>query len=104
MSASAPRSPCASSAPAERTRALALSRGLRAAGTLLAQGERGAEALTGAVRRELAGAELREDYVSLVDAESLAALPRVAEGQRARLLVAAFAGTTRLIDNGPLQG
>lgn len=91
------------SAP-ERTRALALSRGLRAAAALLTGGERSAEALTGAVRRELAGAELREDYVSLVDAESLAALTRVAPGQRARLLVAAFVGTTRLIDNGPLQG
>jgi pantoate--beta-alanine ligase len=90
--------------PPERARALALSRGLRAAAALLAQGERSADALTGAVRHELAGAELREDYVSLVDAESLQALPHVAAGQRARLLVAAFAGTTRLIDNGPLQG
>src|SRR5215218_9412399 len=58
-------------ARAERARALALSRGLRAAQGLLAGGERSAQVLTGAVRRELAGAELREDYVELVDAELL---------------------------------
>lgn len=90
--------------PAERARALALSRGLRAAEGLLAAGERSEAALTGAVRRELSQAELREDYVSLVDAENLRGLQAVAPGQRARLLVAAFAGTTRLIDNWPLQG
>jgi len=39
-----------------------------------------------------------------VDAELLRPLASVAPGQRARLLVAAFAGTTRLIDNWPLQG
>ncbi len=90
--------------PAERARALALSRGLRAAEALLAGGQRTAQALTGAVRRELAGADLREDYVALADAETLRPLDTVAPGQRARLLVAAFAGTTRLIDNWPLQG
>jgi pantoate--beta-alanine ligase len=89
---------------AERARALSLSRGLRAAEALLASGQRDVAALTGAVRRELAQADLREDYVALVDAESLRALQTVAPGQRARLLVAAFAGTTRLIDNWPLQG
>jgi pantoate--beta-alanine ligase len=89
---------------AERARALSLSRGLRAAEALLASGQRDAAALTGAVRRELAQADLREDYVALVDAEQLRALEAVAPGQRARLLVAAFAGTTRLIDNWPLQG
>ena len=90
--------------PAERARALALSRGLRAAEGLLASGQRTAEALTGAVRRELAQADLREDYVALADARSLRPLDAVAPGQQARLLVAAFAGTTRLIDNWPLEG
>jgi pantoate--beta-alanine ligase len=88
----------------ERQRALSLSRGLRAAQGLLREGKRDAGALVGAVRRELEAAGLREDYVELVDAERLTPLASVAPGQAARLLVAAFSGTTRLIDNMPLGG
>jgi pantoate--beta-alanine ligase len=90
--------------PEERQRALSLSRGLRAAQALLKEGTREAGALVGAVRRELEAAGLREDYVELVDAERLRPLASVAPGQAARLLVAAFSGTTRLIDNVPLDG
>lgn len=90
--------------PEERQRALSLSRGLKAAQALLREGTREAGALVGAVRRELAAAGLREDYVELVDAERLTSLASVAPGQSARLLVAAFSGTTRLIDNMPLAG
>jgi pantoate--beta-alanine ligase len=88
----------------ERQRALSLSRGLKAAQALLREGTREAGALVGAVRRELEAAGLREDYVELVDAERLTPLASVAPGQPARLLVAAFSGTTRLIDNMPLGG
>src|SRR5215217_321498 len=88
----------------ERQRALSLSRGLRAAATLLQGGTRDAQALTGAVRHELTSAGLREDYVELVDAERLTPLTSVAPGQAARLLVAAFSGNTRLIDNMALGG
>ena len=88
--------------PEERRRALSLSRGLKAAQALLREGTREAGALVGAVRRELEVAGLREDYVELVDAERLKPLASVAPGQSARLLVAAFSGTTRLIDNMPL--
>jgi pantoate--beta-alanine ligase len=90
--------------PEERQRALSLSRGLRAAQALLREGTREAGALVGAVRRELEAAGLREDYVELVDAERLKPLAQVAPGQSARLLVAAFSGATRLIDNMPLGG
>lgn len=90
--------------PEERRRALSLSRGLRAAQALLREGTREAGALVGAVRRELEAAGLREDYVELVDAERLKPLASVAPGQSARMLVAAFSGTTRLIDNMPLDG
>ena len=79
-------------------RALALSRGLGAARARWAAGERGGDALREAVRAELRAAELREDYVELVDPATLEPLPR-AEQADARLLVAAFVGTTRLIDN-----
>ncbi|HYO59936.1 pantoate--beta-alanine ligase [Archangium sp.] len=90
--------------PEERQRALALSRGLAAAQALYRRGTRETPALVGAVRRELEAAGLREDYVDLVDASSLTPLPVVAPGQPARLLVAAFVGSTRLIDNQPIGG
>ena len=86
----------------ERQRALSLSRGLAAAQALCRAGTRDAPPLVAAVRRELEAAGLREDYVELVDASSLTPLPAVTPGQPARLLVAAFAGTTRLIDNQPI--
>ena len=84
--------------PAERTRALALSRGLEAARARWAAGERGADALREAVRAQLRAAEVLEDYVELVDPATLEPLPR-AEQADARLLVAGFVGRTRLIDN-----
>ncbi|MHA7633035.1 pantoate--beta-alanine ligase [Corallococcus sp. M7] len=88
----------------ERQRALALSRGMRAAQALLASGTRDARALVEAARRELQAADLREDYVEVRDAGTLSPLDTVAPGQTARMLVAAFSGTTRLIDNMPLAG
>ena len=90
--------------PEDRQRALALSRGLAAAQSLCRSGTRETAALVGAVRRELEAAGLREDYVELVDATSLTPLPAVTPGQPARLLVAAFVGSTRLIDNQPIGG
>jgi len=90
--------------PEDRQRALALSRGLAAAQALCRSGTRDTSALVGAVRRELEAAGLREDYVELVDATSLTPLPAVTPGQTARLLVAAFVGSTRLIDNQPIGG
>ncbi|MBJ6764796.1 pantoate--beta-alanine ligase [Myxococcaceae bacterium JPH2] len=88
----------------QRQRALALSRGLRAAQALYASGTHEVPALVEAVRRELRAADLREDYVEVMDAERLVPLSTVAPGQAARVLVAAFSGATRLIDNMPLGG
>ncbi len=90
--------------PEERKRALAISRGLGAAQALYRAGTSEASALTEAVRRELRAADLREDYVELVDAERLTPLSTLSPGQPARLLVAAFCGATRLIDNQPIGG
>jgi pantoate--beta-alanine ligase len=84
--------------PAERTRALALGRGLGAARARWAAGERQGDVLREAVRVELRAAEVREDYVELVTPDTLEPLAR-AERADARLLVAGFVGTTRLIDN-----
>ncbi|NBD09048.1 pantoate--beta-alanine ligase [Corallococcus silvisoli] len=88
----------------ERQRALALSKGIRAAQALLAAGTRDTGALVEAARRELKAADLREDYVEVRDAGTLSPLGTVAPGQTARMLVAAFSGATRLIDNMPLAG
>ena len=81
----------------ERARAVGLSRGLRAAHEAFICGERDPEVLLGPVREEVSRAADRVDYVSVVDADSLAPLSRV--GSRALLAVACHLGTTRLIAN-----
>lgn len=88
----------------ERQRALGLSRGLGAARAAFAGGERSGARLVEAVRAELSRHGLREDYAAVMDAERLTPLAEVEDGRRARLLVAAFCGTTRLIDNAPVAG
>jgi pantoate--beta-alanine ligase len=86
----------------ERAQAPALFRGLKAAQALARSGEREASRLIERVRQELRAVKAREDYVALVDADTLVPLERVRPSDRARLLVAAFFGTTRLIDNAEL--
>ncbi|HXT97064.1 MAG TPA: pantoate--beta-alanine ligase [Polyangia bacterium] len=81
--------------PAERARALSLSRALFAARDRAAAGERDAKTLVEGARGMLDVDRL--DYLELVDAATLAPVARV-EGPSA-LLVAAFIGRTRLIDN-----
>jgi pantoate--beta-alanine ligase len=77
----------------QRAGAAALSAALRAGA---AAGPEGPEAVLAAARRVLAGApELAPDYLELTDPELG---PAPAAGP-ARLLVAARAGSTRLIDN-----
>ncbi len=80
----------------DRQRALCLHRALETGRNLMAQGERRAAKVLDAVRQELAEAD-RVDYVELVNAETLTPLEQV-DG-RVLLAVAAFVGTTRLIDN-----
>ena len=83
--------------PDERRRALALSRALNAARARAEAGERDAAALVATARDALAGEVDRVDYVELRDAATLAPVTRLdGEGM---LLVAAFVGATRLIDN-----
>jgi pantoate--beta-alanine ligase len=86
--------------PQERQRALALSRGLAAARALFEAGERAAAPLVAAVRAALEGQVDRVDYVELRDAASLAPVTRL-EGPGV-VLIAAFVGATRLIDNARL--
>ncbi|GEK22533.1 pantoate--beta-alanine ligase [Cellulomonas xylanilytica] len=76
----------------ERGRALGLSRALRASGS--------ADQIRGTARAALAETDV--DYVALVDPETFAEVPADFVGE-ALLLVAATVGTTRLIDNGPVE-
>ncbi|MFN0063489.1 MAG: pantoate--beta-alanine ligase [Myxococcaceae bacterium] len=87
----------------ERIAALSLSRGLRKAQALAASGETSAEVLMSAVRRELTESGAREDYVALVDSQTLEPLEMTDASSPARMLVAAFVGKTRLIDNAAIS-
>jgi pantoate--beta-alanine ligase len=75
--------------------ALGLSRGLAAAEALVKSGERDAATLRAASTAELTGARI--DYVELRDATELSEIARLEKP--AVLALAAFVGTTRLIDN-----
>ncbi len=84
--------------PAERTRALILSRALRAAQELAACGETSAEALRATMLQVFASDPgTRLDYAAVVDPDTL--LPITDTRNGALLAVAAWIGTTRLIDN-----
>jgi pantoate--beta-alanine ligase len=83
---------------AERERAVALSRGLRAAARAAADGERDAGALTGAVAAELQAAGIEPEYVEARDAETLAPVTSL-NGRPVLVAVAAQVGRARLIDN-----
>lgn len=78
-----------------RVRALAISKSLFAAQEMMEQGETDARKVVEAVRAGLQGLEI--DYVSLVDAETMAPVERIAG--KVMLAVAAKLGETRLIDN-----
>jgi len=83
--------------PEERVRALSLSRALFEAGDRARAGERRSAALQQGARAVLEGAGARVDYVEVVHPETLRPLAEAAPGSR--MLVAAFVGRTRLIDN-----
>jgi pantoate--beta-alanine ligase len=88
--------------PEERQRALALSRGLRAARALFEAGERDSAKLIAAAHTQIALAVTRVDYVELRDADTLAPIAERVTAP-AVMAAAAFVGTTRLIDNRRLD-
>ena len=83
--------------PGERTSALALSRSLFEARDTVALGARAAAPLLSRARARLEAAGARVDYVELVDPGTLAPVAVAAPGTV--MLLAAFLGKTRLIDN-----
>jgi pantoate--beta-alanine ligase len=86
--------------PEERRRALALSQALGDAREAAARGERDAAALRARARARLEASQARVDYVELVHPQTLAPVERAEPGTV--MLLAAFVGRTRLIDNGRL--
>ena len=84
--------------PADRQRALSISRGLAKAQAAYAAGERNAAALKAIVRAEIEAAPADKiDYIDLMSRATLR--PVDTADQPALLAVAAYFGTTRLIDN-----
>jgi pantoate--beta-alanine ligase len=92
-------------APAERAQAVALSRGLAAARAALVAGERSAARVARAVRAAWRRHPLvREDYVAVVDAQTLEPVKDVRAARRLLVAVAARVGPARLIDNFEWSG
>jgi len=88
--------------PEQRKRALVLHRSLMRVQGLAEAGERNAAKLLAAGREEIAREEaVRLDYFEIVDANTLDFVEDVSGG--ALVAVAAFIGSTRLIDNVPLK-
>jgi pantoate--beta-alanine ligase len=85
-------------APADRERALSISRGLDAALRRFEQGEREARELVRIASEPMEAAGLAIDYVEVSDPDSLAPVVDTA-GPRVLLSVACRVGSTRLIDN-----
>jgi pantoate--beta-alanine ligase len=84
--------------PAEREKALSLSRGLRAAAEAWQGGERSGSVLTRIVQASLRGAAgVRAEYIAVVEPEHLRPVTVAPAGTI--LVVAARVGSTRLIDN-----
>ena len=87
----------------ERAIAAALPRTLRAAAITIANGAAPAETLSTA-RAALKSAGFKVDYLIMADAATLQPLDHFSSGQSpARLFIAARLGSTRLIDNWPVE-
>jgi pantoate--beta-alanine ligase len=88
--------------PAQRTQALTLSRAVRHLESLVAQGERRASMLIASADGVFATEpDVRIDYVVLVDAATLEPVDTAVPGTL--FAVAAWVGSTRLIDNAILH-
>lgn len=88
---------------AERQRASALHRGLRAAEAAAAEGERRVEALLAVAGAELAAAGIEPEYLEARGAEDLEEVAQL-NGRPVVIAVAARVGPARLIDNVVISG
>jgi pantoate--beta-alanine ligase len=89
--------------PAQRSQATVLNRALLAIEKLVQQGENDVQRLAAAGRQVIAEEpSVRLDYLEIVDPDTLDPVSDVSRG--ALVAVAAYVGTTRLIDNIVLRG
>lgn len=86
--------------PGERRRALVLSQAIAEAERLVAAGERGAAAIIERLSAMIGQAGVKLDYLALCDPDTLAEVPALRGPTQ--LLLAAWVGQTRLIDNALL--
>ena len=82
----------------ERARALVLSRSLLAAKEMAEKGEKDLAKLTDFIRKEIEAQGGKVDYVEAIDSEELEPVT-VRDGKPVMIALAAYFGTTRLIDN-----
>lgn len=82
----------------ERARALVLSRSLLAAKEMAEKGEKDLAKLTVFIRKEIEAQGGKVDYVEAIDSEELEPVT-VRDGKPVMIALAAYFGTTRLIDN-----
>lgn len=90
--------------PEERRAAPAIYCALQSAQQLAEEGERTCQHLVAAMQRQLAQEPLLQlEYSAIVDAQSLEPLATLFAKKPARAIIAAHAGTTRLIDNAAIE-
>lgn len=86
----------------EREAALSLSHALQRGAELAKSGERDATKIVAAMQQICDAQPLaKTEYIAIVDAQTLAPLPQIGE-KKARALIAAHVGKTRLIDNSAI--
>ncbi len=85
----------------DRRRASSISKGLLNATEAFQKGLKDGKALQGIVRSDIQAAGLKEDYIEVVNEKTLK--PADVVSDTARIVVAAYAGNVRLIDNMPLK-
>jgi pantoate--beta-alanine ligase len=90
--------------PAQRRAATVLSRALAAVEQEVRDGERDASRIRQILRQTVESEDgVRLDYAEVVDSRTLGPLDRIEAGREAVALLAAWVGTTRLIDNAILM-
>ncbi|KAF5040607.1 Pantothenate synthetase [anaerobic digester metagenome] len=86
--------------PSQRITSLSLSQALQHARQMVAAGELSASSIIAKATELIANSGARVDYVSIVDARNLQAQESI--NDHSRMILAAYVGKTRLIDNMPL--
>lgn len=88
----------------DRAAAPAIFQALYAAQKLVANGESSAQKISGAMQKIIdAEPRLQREYSVVVDAQTLEPVEKLTQKKPARAMIAARAGSTRLIDNAALE-